>query len=274
MSLKDTDDFGDRMKGYEAAETDRKLNPMLPIYARIDGRAFSTFTRGMERPFDARVTGAMIETTKFLVQETHARIGYTQSDEISLAWLADSPESDVFFSGKVQKMCSVLASMAAAKFATVIPTEFAGRLPHFDCRVFQLPSKEEAANAFLWRAMDARKNAIGMVAQGQFSHRQLHGKDQRAMLAMLTDRGIDFESFPVSFRRGSFIRRHTVTRLLTHDELARIPDKHRPSGPIIRSHMQVIEMPPFNKVANRVEVIFDGATAIQLSTTKGSNQPK
>src|SRR3569832_1982692 len=101
--IKDTDDFGDRMKAYEAVETARKLDPLLPIYARIDGRAFSTFTRGMERPFDLRMTGAMVETTKHLVHATHARIGYVQSDEISLVWLAEGPNSDTLFSGKVQK---------------------------------------------------------------------------------------------------------------------------------------------------------------------------
>lgn len=117
MRLKDGDDFGNRMKAYEAVEAARKLDSQLPIYARIDGRAFSTFTRGMQRPFDPAMTTAMIETAKHLLHATHARIGYTQSDEISLVWLADSPQSDVFFSGKVHKMVSVLASMAAAKFA-------------------------------------------------------------------------------------------------------------------------------------------------------------
>ncbi len=255
---KDTDDFGARMKAYEAAETDRRLDPHLPIYARIDGRAFSTFTRGMERPFDLRMSEAMTETTKYLVHETHAHIGYTQSDEISLVCLAESAESDVFFSGKVQKMASVLASMAAAKFATVIPPEWRDRLPHFDARVFQLPSKMEAANAFLWRAMDARKNAISMAAQSKFSHRQLHQKDQADMLAMLAEVGVDFEGYPASFRRGTFVRREVVTRLLTDEELERIPEKHRPTEPVTRSHMAVIDMPPFNKVMNRVEVIFDG----------------
>lgn len=260
--LKDTDEFGNRMKAYEAIETTRKLDPHLPIYARIDGRAFSGFTRGMERPFDLRMTGAMIETTKHLVHETHALVGYVQSDEISLVWLADRPESDVLFSGKVQKMTSVLASMAAAKFATVIPAGFEHRLPHFDCRVFQLPSKEEAANAFLWRAMDARKNAISMVAQSRFSPKQLHGKDQKAMLTMLAEIGVDFESYPEGCRRGTFVRRVVVTRDLTAEELAKIPEKHRPVGPVERNDMRVINMPPFNKVKNRVEVIFDGAAAV------------
>ena len=257
--LKETDDFGNRMKAYEAVETARKLNPHLPIYARIDGRAFSSFTRGMVRPFDTRMTAAMIETTKYLVHASHARIGYTQSDEISLVWLADAPESDIFFSGKVQKMCSVLASMAAAKFSTVIPEEFADRLPHFDTRVFQLPSKDEAANVFLWRAMDARKNAVSMVAQAIFSPKELHGKDQKAMLAMIADAGEDFDSIPVRFRRGSFVRRQVIERLLTDEELDRIPESHRPTGPVMRSDYQAMEIPPFNEVKNRVDVIFDEA---------------
>ena len=247
------------MKGYEATETVRKLDPTLPIYARIDGRAFSTFTRGMERPFDARMTEAMIETTKHLVHNTHARIGYTQSDEISLIWLAEGPESDVLFSGKVQKMCSVLASLAAAKFASAIGPELAAKLPHFDARVFQLPSKDEGANVFLWRAMDARKNAISAVAQANFSHKQLHGQDQGAMLAMLAEAGVDFEALPARYRRGTFIRRSAVERLLTAEELERIPEKHRPTGPVMRSDMQIIDMPPFNEVTNRISVIFDGA---------------
>lgn len=261
--LKDTDDFGNRMKAYEAIETARKFDPLLPIYARIDGRAFSAFTRGMKRPFDLSMTGAMVDTTRHLVHATHARIGFTQSDEISLVWLADQPGSDVFFSGKVQKMCSVLASMAAAVFATAIPREYADRLPHFDARVFQLPSKEEAANAFLWRAMDARKNAISMVAQAHFSHKALHGKDQKAMLAMLAEAGVAFDTYPASCRLGSWVRRELVERELTADELARIPEVHRPSGLVTRSEYRILDMPPFNKVTNRVAVIFDGADAVQ-----------
>jgi tRNA(His) 5'-end guanylyltransferase len=148
------DDFGDRMKRYEAAETERYFMPLLPVY-----------TRGLCRPFDPRITRAMVETTKFLVAETNARIGYTQSDEISLAWLQDRYDSEVFFGGKVQKLTSVLASLATAKFNHVcledvgLAERARQQLPVFDCRVFQLPNRTEAANAFLWREKDATKNA-------------------------------------------------------------------------------------------------------------------
>ena len=73
----------------------------------------------MERPFDTRITQAMIDTTKYLIEETHARIGYTQSDEISLVWMQDRYDSELIFGGKIQKMVSVLASMTAARFASM-----------------------------------------------------------------------------------------------------------------------------------------------------------
>lgn len=256
---KSRDEFGDRMKAYEVVETGRRLDPHKPIYARIDGRSFSKFTRGMERPFDRRMTAAMIETTRYLVDQTHARIGYTQSDEISLIWLAEGPTSDVFFSGKVLKMVSVLASMAAAKFATVCPEGYEHKLPHFDARAFQLPDETEGANALLWRALDCRKNAISMVAQAHFSPKQLHGQGQADMLEMLAGIGVEFERFPVAFKRGTFLRRVTELRTLSEAELARIPEKHHPTEPVMRSHVADIDMPPFNLVINREAVIFNGS---------------
>jgi tRNA(His) guanylyltransferase len=251
-----TDEFGDRMKGYEVVETSRRLDVHKPIYARIDGRSFSKFTKGMERPFDMRMTRAMIETTKHLVGETHARIGYTQSDEISLVYQAEGEDSDVFFAGKVLKMVSVLASMAAAKFASVCPEGYAHKLPHFDCRVFQLPDRMEASNAVLWRCMDARKNAISMVAQAHFSPKQLHGKRQKDMLEMLSGIGVDFDSYPAAFKRGTFVRRETALRMMTDDEMDRIPEAYRPTEPVLRSSVVELEMPPFNEVEDRVSAIF------------------
>ena len=267
------DDFGDRMKAYEAVETDRALPGALPIYARIDGRSFSTFTRSMRRPFDERMTAAMVGTARHLVKATHARIGYVQSDEISLTWLFDAPESEPLFGGKAHKLTSVLASLAAAAFQYELRQAFdeadaavlCCALPHFDARVFSLPSKTEAANAFLWRAMDARKNAVSMAARSQFSAKALHGKDQSAMRAMLADKGVDFDAaYPVNFRRGTWVRRVTLDRAFAGDELARIPEAHRPTpGTLVtRSDVREIDMPEFNRVTNREAVIFDGAEPV------------
>ena len=229
------DDLGDRMKEYEAHETERRFVPLLPVYARIDGRCFSRFTHGLERPYDTRITKAMVETTKFLVEETHARIGYTQSDEISLVWLQDRFDSELLFGGKTQKIVSVLSSMTAARFATTcrwLGDDMRDRAemltPHFDCRVFQLPNRAEAANAFLWRERDATKNAVSMAARSFYSHKELHEKNSAEMQEMIFAKGQNFNDYPDFFKRGTFVRRVRVERPFTVEELARIPADHQP----------------------------------------------
>ena len=49
------------------------------------------------------------------------------------------------------------------------------------------------------------------------------------MLEMLAEIGVDFDVFPDAFRRGSFVRRYAVERMLSAEELERIPEKHRPT---------------------------------------------
>src|SRR5690606_23998115 len=105
--------IGDRCKGYESAESHRHAMRGLPILARLDGRAFHTFTRGMARPYDPRMSRCMIETARFLVEEMHALVGYTQSDEITLVWYVDSASRAEYpFGGRYQKLASVLAGLA------------------------------------------------------------------------------------------------------------------------------------------------------------------
>lgn len=260
-----SDALGDRMKSYEAYETARRFLPLQPVYTRIDGRSFSAFTKGMGRPYDPRLTRAMIDTTKGLVEKTHARIGYTQSDEISLVWYSDTVESGYFFDGKIMKMTSVLASLATAIFTASANDHglgmFMGRLPHFDCRVIQIPTQTEAANMFLWRELDATKNAISMAARAYYSHKELDHKNGPEMQEMLFAKGINFNDYPAAFKRGTFVRRITRERPFTSEELARIPDAHRPpTGQMVaRSEIVELEMPKFSTVTNREAVIFDGA---------------
>lgn len=265
------DDLGDRMKSYEARETDRTFLPYLPVYARIDGRRFSGFTEGMLRPYDMAMSRAMIETTVALVDQTNAICGYTQSDEISLAWYQPDPKAEIFFAGKVQKMCSVLAAMATAEFMlrglAFWPDRVKQSPPLFDCRVFQLPSLDEGANVFLWRERDAAKNAISMAARAYYLPEQLHQKTGSDMQEMLFQKGVNFNDHPAFFKRGTFVQRRRVLREMTAGELERIPPQHRPTGPIERSSVQELSMPPFNKVTNRVGVIFRDEDPVTLALT-------
>jgi len=262
------DDLGDRLKSYEAHESGRKLIPGIPIYARIDGRSFSKFTRDMERPFDPRMTMAMVETLKYLVDKSGATVGYTQSDELSLAWTNLDHAVEPWFGGKVHKLTSVLASMATIAFVEGIMSYFSDwqsylhRMPHFDCRVFQVPNLDELANCFLWRNLDATKNAISQAAHHYFSHAELQGKSGAQKQEMLFQQhGINFNDFPASFKRGTFVRKETVTRSFDPQEWASIPINHRPdlASLVLRSELVAFDLPPLNRVKNKVACLFHKA---------------
>lgn len=276
-----SDELGDRMKLYEQAEAGRRLMPMLPAIARIDGRSFSSFTRGLERPYDVRLSRVMIETTRFLVAETNACVGYTQSDEISLAWYSTDFGSQIFFDGKIQKMCSVLAAMATLEFNTRLAaelSEYASRFPVFDCRVWNVPNIVEGANTFLWREIDATKNSVAMAARAYYSHRELDGRGRADMMDMLMAKGVNWNDYPAFFKRGTYVQRRVTSRAFTASELEKLPPKHEarrnPDLAIKRTDYREIDMPPLARVVNRGDVMFFGAEPAVADDTMPPRQAK
>lgn len=260
------DSLGDRMKGYERRETGRRFMNFAPVVARMDGRGFSKWTKGLERPYDKELSAAMVAVTRRLVEETNARIGYTQSDEITLVLLVDDIKQTMMFDGKTQKLCSVLASMTTALFITEClsrtGTEIAARAmqaPHFDARVFQVPTQTEAANAVLWREKDACKNAVSMAARSFYPHSDLQGKSASEMQEMIFAKGMNFNDYPASFKRGTFLQMRSSETKLPEKALKYLPQGA--SDIVIRRAIEAIEMPIFSKVTNREAVIFDGAEA-------------
>lgn len=247
--------LGDYLKGLERGETDRRGAPGEAVYLRIDGNRFSKFTKGMRRPFDERMSAAMVDTAKGLVHEFGAAIGYTQSDEISLILWESSPESELVHGGKFHKLVSRTASKATHLFYRAALAhglaEFVDRqFPEFDARAFAC-STEDAGKCILWRWIDARKNAIQMLAQSHFSAKQLHGKHGDAMLEMLAAKGVVFDDYPRSFREGTLLRRVTVMRDMTTEEMGRIPAEHRPTGPIERTDIIAADIPDLYTPAGR-----------------------
>lgn len=256
------------MKGLERRETDRTFLPYNPVYARIDGRSFSKFTKGLERPFDQTLADIMQAVTCKLVQDTSAVIGYTQSDEISLVWETTKPNEEMFFSGKVQKLCSVLSGIASSAFVVecvkaggVLEEKAMKSIPHFDARVFQVPNRTEAVNALIWREKDAIKNAISMAACHHFSHKSLQGLKGTEKVMKMMEAGIDFGDYPERFRKGVFVRNVTSEIPMSEEIRSKIPEKKRPPKGvmIVRSAVTPVIMPVLTQIANRNEVIFEGA---------------
>jgi tRNA(His) guanylyltransferase len=285
------DALGDRIKGYEARETERRALPGLPLVVRVDGRSFSRFTKGMARPFDQDFANLMVDVTKYLVEETQAEVGYVQSDEISLIMdpfgrkrrniiqdeqkLSASDkkhisQTEFMFDGRFQKLTSVIAGMATARFIlgaiTLWPERVARTPPTFDCRVFEVPNQEEAINSILWREIDATKNAVSMAARAHFSHSRLQDKSSSQMQEMLwQEHGINFNDYPARFKRGAYVQRRVFEKELDAETLAKIPEGKRPTGPVLRSETIVLDLPPIRKLANRVEVLLEGTSPILIS---------
>lgn len=265
MSSSDRTSLGDRMKTYEAPSTFRIAFKGQPIVARLDGKSFHTFTRGLKRPFDARLSDLMRETMIALIDRFGAVVGYTQSDEITLIWYVPSDgKSDYPFKGRLQKFDSVLASFAAAffnkKLAKYLP-EKEDELPCFDCRSFVVPNLTEAYNSLVWRQQDATKNAISMAAQSMFSHSQLQHKSGPEMQEMMfAKHGINFNDYPAFFKRGVFARRTKSIRPLDPEQLAKIPEHMRAEKAALmveRSSVEPVDI-WLSKQVDPVRVIFHG----------------
>lgn len=206
--------LGDRMKGYENAFRIH-FSRRLPIIIRVDGKAFHTFTRGCERPFDAMLGATMDAAATALLEAVQdARLAYVQSDEISLLLINYNRfTSQAWFDCNLQKMVSISASAATAGFNRCWHSiNENNAAAHFDSRVFIIP-EAEVNNYFIWRQQDATRNSIQMVGQDNFSHKQLHEKSCSDIQEMLfTQKGINWNDFEAYWKRGRVVTKEGVDR--------------------------------------------------------------
>ena len=166
------DNLGDRMKDYYESRTKSLLPRRTYTIIRIDGKAFHTYTRGLERPFDDKLINDMDETAKYLCKNIQgAKFAFVQSDEISVLLTDfDKLQTSAWFDGSIQKITSISASLATAKFNELRPNKIA----LFDSRTFTIPSNVEVENYFIWRQQDTVRNSISSVAQSLYSSKELH----------------------------------------------------------------------------------------------------
>lgn len=221
------DNLGMRMKNNYESIPKARLMRRTPVAIRIDGKAFHTFTKGFEKPFDMVLIESMQQTMKYLCENIQGCVfGYCQSDEITLI-LVDYQTliTDAWFDYEVQKICSISASMATMAFnkffeanvknyiRNIMPNiltqlaeaymKAAEKGAMFDARCFNIP-KEEVTNLIYWRQLDATRNSIQMVGQANFSHKELQNKSCNMIQDMLHEqKGINWNDFPTVCKRGT-----------------------------------------------------------------------
>jgi tRNA(His) guanylyltransferase len=165
------------------------------------------------------------------------------------------------FSGRIQKIVSVVASIASVKFNRIIQEtipERADMMPVFDARVFQYPTPELAAETFLWRETDATRNSLTMAAHAYYSTKELHKAGFAKKHDMLHAKGVNWNDYPAFFKRGTYVGPRQVLKMLNDFELSKIPEQFRPTGPVMRNVVDVLDLPPYTQMKNPVEVLFYG----------------
>jgi tRNA(His) 5'-end guanylyltransferase len=217
--MKDT--LGDRVKSHYEERYRISLPRRTNVIIRVDGKAFHTYTKGLKRPYDEGLSEDMDATMKYLCENIQgAKMSFVQSDEISI-WLTDYDDikTDAWFDYNIQKMCSIAAALATAKFnqlrmqrrcwdgddldGILDSDEIAThKLAMFDARVFVIPSIDEVVNYFIWRQQDATRNSISMAAQSMYSPKELHGKTSEEKQEMMFQKGTNWNDYPIRFKRG------------------------------------------------------------------------
>lgn len=234
------DALGDRMKGFYENRYRIYLTRRMPVIIRIDGNAFHTFTRGLNRPFDSDFMDIMQRTCDSLCKSIQGCVGgYVQSDEISLLLVDyNTITTDAWFDYNLQKVTSLAAARATMTFNGLV-RKFVANLDEmetltqdddeeialtkkinlwenkidramFDARAFNIP-KEEVCNYFIWRQKDATRNSIQSAGQAVFSHKELDHKSQSDIQEMLFQKGINWNDYSTCEKRGAFVRRDVET---------------------------------------------------------------
>ncbi|GAM24991.1 hypothetical protein SAMD00019534_081660, partial [Acytostelium subglobosum LB1] len=231
------ENLGDRMKMYETSMNTLHIEGNVPFVIRLDGHGFSKFTRKFVKPWDIRVHNAMVEAANVLMKEFNPSLIYSFSDEITMCFPALSDEEYqerikvtqgktlVPFSGKVQKLITLSAgaastsfykSLAAQHYDTATDAELIQHvttsLPHFDARIFVLPSNQEILNNLIWRSVfDCKRNSVSGLAQAHFPHKMTQGKGSGQMKEMLLTKGINYDDEPDWYKYGVFLKRQYHT---------------------------------------------------------------
>lgn len=222
-----TSDLAIRMKEYES-RNQYYLQKKTPVILRLDMKCGHTFTKGFQKPFDYSFMQAMQETALQLCKNIEGVVfSYQQSDEITLV-LQDykTLETGAWFNYRIDKLCSIAASMATLYFNRIFDQLYLEELGYwgfddglpdyvlahdmarkkgamFDCRCFNIP-KDEITNLIYWRQLDAIRNSIQMIGQANFSHKTLQGKSCNDIKEMLLQKKkIDWSDFSPSEKQGT-----------------------------------------------------------------------
>lgn len=215
---------GDRIKDFYENRTKQLLMRRTITILRLDGKGFSKFTKGFNKPFDDGFSDDMDETARFLCENIQgAKFGYTQSDEITIVLCDyDNQETSAWFDYNVQKMVSISSSIATAKFNQLRARRLSNyasidfddlnnmQLAMFDSRVFQVPTLDEMVNTLIFRQQDCTRNSVSMAADALLIGSMDGVKNDVKQDRLFKEAGVNWNDYKTKYKRGSVIKKVEV----------------------------------------------------------------
>jgi tRNA(His) guanylyltransferase len=218
------DGLGDYLKNLESKTTHKSVSDARYIYMRLDGRAFSSLTKKMNKPIDYDFFEAMTDTCRGLFLEFSPVLMMKQSDEISILWTPLVEDQQRLFGGKEHKLLSVIPSFASSimtrKLENIKPISFDARLVEVDL--------QDAILFFWWRYKDCYRNSISMVASSYMSHKELQNKTMADRLEAIEHTYI-WKSAPTDFKYGHWLSKGKSIIQPDDPRFDYIPEKYRPT---------------------------------------------
>jgi len=203
----------DRIESYHKVSDYHLLN-RVPIIICINGRGFSKLTSLLDKPFCEKFSASMLSTMLKLCSEIEGSLfGYHFNDEIIIVSRNDqNVDTAPWYDNKLQKICSITASIATLHFNNVSSGLNLMGDGVFTSQVFVVPTLAEAINTLIHKQQ--QNFHISIHSACFYELIKTHNKNSiKEMLSGLSidekidllqqECNIDFNGYPISFRRGA-----------------------------------------------------------------------
>lgn len=242
-----------RMKNYEV---EIRANKDLPLIAYIKCHNFKIWSQAFKKPYDGRISSAMVSLTEDLIKEFSAVTGYTCHNEITLVFSLNSVGSNYMHNGKLVKLASLLAGYASAQFNKHIIKEctsckeseiFAPKVAYFSAKVNNVPDTAEALNNILWRSkVNCKRNSVSIMARHFLSKNVIQGMKTHEMINKMKEIGIDYEKCPGWFKHGVMVKKQNCLKVSTE------------KGYYVRRKKLINKVMPINGYSEgNVDIVFE-----------------
>ena len=227
--------LGERMKMYEKA-MERRIEEGNVFIVRLDGHSFSKFTKSMHQPWDSKFTAAMAMTAADLLKEFQPTTAYVQSDEISLTFFPiksknnDREWEPYIFNGRIQKIVSVMAGFASARFNHHLQQLISNpNQPEYrDPSIHILPTSSRSLNHYpLYDVLSCKDNGYEMHSAGRahFDGRIAEFESEHELYNCILWRTRDCFKNVVSKTAEKLVGNKSCYKKNTQEKLAMIEEK-------------------------------------------------